>query len=341
MNVSMNQSKNNYLPYGGYSKKDRKQYLLKDNLIILERFTLNPKDYTLPELKYTYTRYVNPKKPSSFKKKDYFEAITKLYENHTQSSPKVTSIKKIQAHIRRILVLKRLYFQGPGFYNRSLCKNDEDFYTYEPKESIDSKYFFSYSDTQKNVWCFDIRSLKKLIEMNYGNPYTMEPFSQRVRSKIHRFLHYLDESHVGTQIVTNVITNRRAAMKQRFVDLFAQIEFSGYSCSVNWILDLSPGRLKRFYKDLEDIWNYRANLSQGTKCLIVPPNGQLFFMPVVDYLNCSSKLELQEILSKTLIQMCNSQSPEDMKLGFMYMLIGLGPHCRACRVTHPWIQWAM
>ena len=72
MNVSMNQSKNNYLPYGGYSKKDRKQYLLKDNLIILERFTLNPKDYTLPELKYTYTRYVNPKKPSSFKKKRLF-----------------------------------------------------------------------------------------------------------------------------------------------------------------------------------------------------------------------------------------------------------------------------
>ena len=149
----MNHSKTKY-QYGGYSKKDRKKYLLKDNVIILERFTLNPKDYNLPELKYTYMRYVNLKKPASFKKNDYFEAVTKLYETHTQSSPKVTSVKKIQAHFRKKLVLKRLRFQGPGFYNRSLCKNDEDFYTYEPKESIDPKYFFSYSDCSKECMVF-------------------------------------------------------------------------------------------------------------------------------------------------------------------------------------------
>ena len=38
--------------------------------------------------------------------------------------------------------------------------------------------FFSYKDNN-NYWCFDIRSAKKLIEMNYGNPYTTEPIPSR------------------------------------------------------------------------------------------------------------------------------------------------------------------
>ena len=250
---TMNHSKTKYQPYGGYSKKDRKKYLLKDNPHYLREIYIESQGLQFTRAQIYLYSLCESQKPASFKKNDYFEAITKLYETHTQSSPKVTSVKKIQAHFRKKLVLKRLRFQGPGFYNRSLCKNDEDFYTYEPKESIDPKYFFSYSDSQKNVWCFDIRSLKKLIEMNYGNPYTTETFSQGIRSQIQRFVNYLDETQVGTQIATVVVTNRRTAMKQRFVDLFAQIEYSGYSCSVDWILDLSPGRLKRFYKELEDL----------------------------------------------------------------------------------------
>ena len=123
----------------------------------------------------------------------------------------------------------------------------------------------------------------------------------RIRSQIQRFVNYLDETQVGTQIATVVVvTNRRTAMKQRFVDLFEKSN-SNIRDIVDGRLDFrfASGRLKRFYKELEDIWNYRANLPHETKCLIVPPNGQLFFMPVIDYLNCSSKLELQEILSKT------------------------------------------
>ncbi len=325
--------------YGGFCKKHKDNYLIKDRLIVLDRFTMNPKDYNLTQLKDTYTRYISSKKPSKFKKQDYYESIVELYEKNSSSMPKLNSIKKIQSMLRRRLVKKRIYYQGPGFYNRSLCKNDEDFYTYDPKESIESKYFFSYQDTSGNVWCFDVRSLQKLIEMNYGNPYTMEPLSQEIKDKVVEFIEYLNQTQVATQIQTNVITNRRAAMKQRFVDLFAQVEYSGYSCSVNWILDLPNSRLKRFYKELEDIWNYRANLTPQVKCSIVPPNGQLFPMPVSDYFMCTSKLELQDIMSKTLIQFCQSNSPEDMKLGFMYMLIALSIVCRPCRLTHPWVHF--
>ena len=67
------------------------------------------------------------------------------------------------------------------------------------------------------------------------------------------------------------------------MDLFSQIEYSGYSCDIKWVLNLNHIRLKKLYKELEDIWNYRANLSQHTKCKIVPPNGKLFVMPVQDY----------------------------------------------------------
>ena len=98
-------------------------------------------------------------------------------------------------------------------------------------------------------------------------------------------------------IENSVITDRKSLVKQKFVDLFAQIEYSGYSCDVNWILDLNVVKLKRLYRELEDIWNYRASLSHQVKQDIVPPNGQLFVMPVIDYNSYNSKLDSSRNIS--------------------------------------------
>ena len=74
--------------------------LLKDNLILLERFTNNSKDYQLQELKYSYTRYINPKKPPKFKKDDYFNQIVKVYTSSLSHKLKEPLIVKIQSHLR-------------------------------------------------------------------------------------------------------------------------------------------------------------------------------------------------------------------------------------------------
>ena len=43
-----------------------------------------------------------------------------------------------------------------------------------------------------------------------------------------------------------------------------------------WFLDLNMNSLYKFYKEAEDIWNYRLNLSKEIKNKIVPPDGHVF-----------------------------------------------------------------
>ena len=336
--------------YGGYCKKHRKEYLLEDNSIILERFTSNCKDYTLQELKYYYTKNIKSEKPKKpiksikpikYKKADYFQEIEKLYLHTKHIQSNLETIIRLQSFIRRKLIKDKIKYQGFAIFNRNLCRNDEDFYTYELKTEIDPVYFFSYQDPNKIYWCFDIRSLNKLIDMNYGNPYTTEPIPDSTKQRVIDFTNNLREKNIQVHIPITEVIDRKASVKQKLVDVFSQMEYAGYSCNVEWILGLNSQRLKRLYRELEDIWNYRAGLSNSVKKDIVPPNGQLFIMPVADYMNCSTLLDLQEILVNELIKVLGARSPSDMNLAFMYIIIGLSIVSRPCYLVHyHWVSWA-
>lgn len=324
--------------YGGYCKNHKDNFLIEDNLIQLNKFTNNIKDYKLKDLKYFYVTIIK-EKHTKFKKQDYFNSIVKLYNKNTEYSNNIKDIILIQKYCRRYLVQRIIHNQGIAYYNRNICNNEEDFYSYEPKEDIESKYFFSYKDTS-NYWCFDIRSLKKLIDMNYSNPYTIEEIPQTIKVKVLRFIKLLEKDNIEINLDNKVIADRKTQVKQKFVDLFAQIEYVGHSCDVKWILDLNSHKLKKLYRELEDIWNYRANLSIDVKKRIIPPDGKLFVMPVSDYCNCNVLIELQEILVNELTKIMKAPNPSDMNLGFMYFIIGLSIVSRPCfLVHHDWVQF--
>ena len=60
------------------------------------------------------------------------------------------------------------------------------------------------------------------------------------------------------------------------LDLFQHINSLGNYSDPNWFLSLSRTQLIRFYRELYDIWSYRANLSDETKMKICPQRGYLF-----------------------------------------------------------------
>jgi hypothetical protein len=310
-------------------------------MIIIDRFTCEIKDYTLPELKSFYKRNLKSKKgDSKFKKIDYFTEVNHYFNSNKYTNVNIKSLIKVQSVVRKKILFTKIKYQGLSVLNRSICNNDEDFYTYDTKEDIDETYYFSYKDSHNNFWCFDIRSIKKLIDMNYGNPYTMEPIPPRIKNIINDFIRYLQKRNIKITIDTTIITDRKLVVKQKFVDIFSQIEVSGYSCNIDRVLNLSVPRLKRLYRELEDIWNYRAGLSQQVKCNIAPPHGQLFVMPVHDYMLCTEKLELLEILGNELMKIMGATSPSDMNLGFMYFIMGLSIVNQQCLMIHPWVHYA-
>jgi len=323
--------------YGGYCKKHKDKFLLKEGFINLNNFTGDIKDYKLCDLKKYCNKNIS-KSPSKFKKDDYFKKIKEHYSNQLYLQDNINYVLKIQSNIRRFIINKNIRLRGLAYLNRSLCNNDEDFYTYEIIEDIEDKYFFSYRDNQNKFWGFDIRSLKKLLEMNYGNPYTTESIPEYVKIQVNTLINHLNQNNIVTVIENTVVSDRKALVKQKFVDIFAQMEYVGYSCDVSWVLELNNHRLKKLYRELEDIWNYRANLSETTKRLIVPPNGKLCSTPVQDYNHCNVKVELQEILANELLKICGATDSGNMNLGFMYFIISLSYVSRPCFMIHNWVQ---
>ena len=90
-----------------------------------------------------------------------------------------------------------------------------------------------------------------------------------------------------------------------------------------WFLELSTNCLKRLYKELEDIWNYRLELTETTKSKIVPPDGKVFELSVKSVYNINNKIKLQHICL-TVVEKLITSSPvrEDCISGCIYALLG-------------------
>lgn len=315
--------------YGNYCNKHKRYHLLDENeLIITDRFTFKTKDYLLKDLTKYYHRRINNQK-EKHKKQFYFDEICK-YINELGDYDQIKIIK-IQSLFRKKIVLNTL---------RNKCNNTEDFYTYDPVDEIENKYFYSYKDNKGFYWGFDIRSLHKLIQMNYPNPYTTEKIPDNISKEINLRVKYLKDNNLFDDFEEIVLKDRKAYIKQRIVDLFSDIEFNGYSCHINWFFELSGRRLKELYKQLEDLWNYRAQLSNEVKKNICPPDGRIFTTPVseVNHYNC--KEDLQELIIHDVSKFKNAQNLSNRKLGYMYFIIGLSTVSPSCYITHQeWVNY--
>jgi hypothetical protein len=175
--------------------------------------------------------------------------------------------------------------------------------------------------------------------MNQGNPYNRENFTEEVIASAKKIIDTLKLSDSFEAVDKTIVRDRRQSIKQKTVDLFSQIENFGYECHINWFLSLNVSKLKKLYRNLEDIWNYRLQLSHQVKMNIAPPNGIVFNIPVQQILQYHNKEDLQDILLNEVNKFNNAITESDKKLGFMYFIIGLGGVCQDCLVSHQWLMY--
>lgn len=302
--------------YGDYCHKHRNLYLLdSESNIIMKNFTNIKSDYYKKDLKLFYEKNIN--KECSLLKDELFEEIKGyIYTD---------KIIKIQS-----------YYRGKKVRDKRIkCNNEEDFYTYEKLEDISNKYFYSYKDTKNIKWGFDIRSLKKLIDLGYDNPYTTEKIPNIIKEEVNKKIEKLkeDEYEDIDQIVYN---DKKNMIKHRIIDLCSNIERSGFTCLVEWIENLNRRNIKGLYRVFEDTINYRAQLSMDVKKRIYPPNGTFFEEPMINVLNMSSDDILINILNE-IDKFTKCSEDSDRKLGYMYFILSLSSVSYDCRETH--IEW--
>ena len=332
---------NNKDKYGEYCYKHRREYLVKENRIIVERWTNKCSDYLKKDILFTLDSFNISYETPIPNKDNLFLLLTDEINNLKKYNEKdIQKIIRLQKKVKRKKENVLDSLRGPGFLNKILSNNDTDFFTYETRDEIEDKYYFSYQDEKEFIWFFDIRSFNKLVELKQPNPYTMVPIPNQVilRAKqLNEKLKLDDNDELIDQKQLQI--TRKQMIKQKCIDLFSDIDNSGYYCQPIWFFNLNLHLLKKLYRNLEDLWNYRLQITQEVKSRICPPNGLVFTTRVSDVNHYTNRDNLRDLILNDILKFQNAVSFEDKKLGYMYFIIGLGTVSRPCVETHEWLMY--
>jgi hypothetical protein len=79
----------------------------------------------------------------------------------------------------------RLKHAGPGVLKRSICHNEEELVSAEPKSSQHPFEYFAFEEGGK-VWWFDVKSILSCLSSSLTptNPYTRQPLSIETRRRL-------------------------------------------------------------------------------------------------------------------------------------------------------------
>jgi hypothetical protein len=254
-------------------------------------------------------------------------------------------ISKIQKIFRGRIVRKYITLHGPAYKNRKLCTNSCDFVTMEPIEEINFHQFISYKDEDGFIYGFDIISLHNLYFKSnkiVKNPYNRNllPISifKSIKTllilgkilKIHINLHFEDDTE-------NVSSEK--AIELRVLTLFQNIDALGNYTVPQWFLSLNRNNLIKFVRELNDIWNYRAQLSQEVKRNICPPNGDPFRNLSIPYIHTEINMcNVRKVILEVLEKFVNNGVDKDSKsLGAYYVLGALTLVNHEAAMSLPWL----
>jgi len=125
----------------------------------------------------------------------------------------------------------------------------------------------------------------------------------------------------------------------RALSLFQNIDSLGNYSSPEWFLTLNRNQLIKFLRELSDIWNYRAQLSNETKQNICPPNGDPFRHINLSYImNEHDLLNIKKIVLDVLEKFVNNGVDRDSKtLGAYYVLGALTLVNDSAATSLPWL----
>jgi len=271
------------------------------------------------------------------------ELITRVYSYLYFSS----YIIKIQRIFRGLIARKYKLLHGPAAMKRSLCTNTEDFITMDPLEEINFHQFLSYKDVDGFVYGFNIISLHNLFLKSDDIEFIKNPYN---RNNIPEYVVKTIKSLIRISRILRVQINldyeddsqnvsREKAVELRALSLFQNIDALGNYSDSKWFLSLNRSQLIRFIRELTDIWNYRAQITNETKRNICPPNGDLFRNLSIVYIHNEENLyNVKKVILEILEKLVNCGIDKDSKaLGAYYVIGALTLVNENAATSLPWL----
>jgi hypothetical protein len=248
-------------------------------------------------------------------------------------------LKIAQKHNDKIITIQRAYklyllrkinkLHGPAFIKRTLCKNSDDFVTYESILNIHPNKFYSFRDENDlHIYGFNIESLIEYIRCykckKIVNPYNNMPISFNIMQNIITAFNQLRKYKfiIKRKRVNNLSPIHK--MKDKAIHVFHRIDMLGNYTDVNWFLDLNIYQLKKLYREAEDIWNYRAqHLTPQIKRKHIPRNDAFRLKPY-KINGMTDKLQIQNIILDEFTKfITEGETEEECKTGALWMLTAL------------------
>ena len=126
----------------------------------------------------------------------------------------------------------------------------------------------------------------------------------------------------------------------KLLDIFGEIDALNVVAGgtrLEWFNNLNIIQLKKLYKVMEDVWNYRAELTADQKNLIVPDNNM--FVASVNYVfSINNKIKIQNIILNEMEKLVKSSPHETQRhTGAYYILISLTEISYQCAQDLPWL----
>ena len=341
------------------------------NVETIEKNLFNEKDINIFIMEYINICDINTKKSQLFLKKNIVlvKYILQYYNYNFNINLKnkdviiffknyISDISKYKYELKRIIKIqsiirrKNIYhinnLKGPGW--TSICVNDSDFYTFEEKKYINYDYFFSFKDEKNSIYFFDIRSFKLLLDNqksnNIINPYNRLEISLDNIHKYNKLIRHLKTRNISIDFEPEVLSEEQS-FNQIIIKIFQKIDTFGYNTSIEWFTQLSIFQLRKLWVQLEDIWNYRSNLSLNEKNNIVqkikPQPFSKFKLLNTKYFYDTNKLinkkKLQEaILDDFNIFLSSGINEGSSNIGCLYVLTALSSVSNKCIESMPWLQ---
>lgn len=317
---------------------ENKNIKTKSNIIVLEKYCVdknkndnNITSLTIPQLKQK-CRDMKIKNYSKMKKNELVETIKqRLLQNE-----KAILIQKIW---RRHIVNKYLNLKAPKHAwtpkNRiNVCKNDNDFYTFEPLSDIPFHQFITYEDENQCLWGFDILSIYNYISHSINvrktkiinNPFTNLPFSSIFLGNVERIITLGKLLNVTLDFTIEThIQNEEEIVNEKLLTILYHMEQHGYIIRKDWLDNHSKTEWINFLMDLRDLWQYRIKIPHHERKQLCSPHGNPFsgisyIRELYDYNELYVKNKTYDIILNFISKgntnaMCG--------LGILYVLISL------------------
>ena len=269
------------------------------------------------------------------------ELLDRLY-NYLKSSSHVI---KLQRLFRGYIIRKMFKLRGSVvFKNREQCVNKEDFLTMDSLNKISPIDFFSFEDDDKHIYGFHIMSIYNLIKNNDHilNPYTRKELNENIITNVYRIIKICKIMKIPIDIIIqndNCDLSVKRKIEMRTIELFQTINSLGNYSEPRWFLNLSKNELYKFTRELIDIWNYRANLTEQVKCNICPPRGIICSQFERNSIFMENNIfSLQTKILNILERLITSGIDQDFKvLGAYYVLASITLVSSEASAVMPWL----